>query len=135
MLQRIHHHGRADSSHFAVCCGDLTSIKILNPKNGTVFYLPESSVEVNAVVLNPLENSQVFAQVEDNSGQLISRMLLSILPGSARIIQSGRVLGRDEPDNIAHLWTASFSIKILGKFVITASASIFLLFFDASLLI
>jgi hypothetical protein len=129
MLQRIHHHGFADGSHFAVCCGDLTSIKILTPKDGAVFFLsPESSsvlIEVTAVVLNPLESSEVYAQVQDSFGLLSPRIPLSISPGSGVIIPSGRVLDRAEPDNIAHLWAASLTFEFRGKFVISASASTF----------
>jgi hypothetical protein len=133
MLQRIHHHG---FPHFAVCCGDLTSIKIFTPKDGTVFNSSESSsvlVRVTAVVLNPLINSEVYAQVQDSSA-LFSPQIPLISQGSGVIIQSGRVLALDEPDNVAYLWAASLTIQHRGKFIITASASIFIHFFYANLL-
>ncbi len=127
MLQRIHHHGLTGGSHFAVCCGDLTSIKILTPKIGTVLRLSESSsvlIEVTAVVLNPLKNSEVYAQLQDSSGFLSPRIQLFAL-GSGVIIQSGRVMGVDEPDNIAYLWAATLALEFPGKYVIEASAGIF----------
>jgi hypothetical protein len=136
MLQRIHHLGLSGGSHFAVCCGDLTSIKITSPKDGTVYQVSEPSlttIDVTAVVLNPLKDSDVYAVVHDSIGSINYKM--SILPHTGRIIQSGRVLDRDEPDNIAHLWGVSISISDIiarGKCLITASASILMHFFLAS---
>jgi hypothetical protein len=131
MLQRIHHLGLSGGSHFAVCCGDLTSIKITSPKDGTVYQVSESltTIDVTAVVLNPLKDSDVYAVVHDSIGSINYKM--SILPHTGRIIQSGRVLDRDEPDNIAHMWGVSISISARGKCFITASANTLMQFFLA----
>jgi hypothetical protein len=127
MLQRIHHLGRTDDSHFTVCCGDLTSIKILFPKHGAV-YTPSSTdsflnIEIQAIVLNPLNDSQVYARFEHSLGHS-ENIPLSILPRTGRIIQSGRVLLPHEPDNVAHLWAASFSVDqgVVGRMLLTARA-------------
>lgn len=125
MLQRIHHHGFTHASHFAVCCGDLTSIKIISPKDGTVYDSSSDQhplIEVNAVVLNPLKDSQVHVDIQNSFGKLLSRIPLSILPNSGRIIQSGRVLDPHEPDNMAHLWVASFAASIRGKVILTVTS-------------
>jgi hypothetical protein len=137
MLQRIHHLGRTDSSHFTVCCGDLTSISILSPKDGQVFRVSTSSpavVEVQAVVLNPLKDSQVYVRVENSLGHSSQKIELSMLPSSGRIIQSGRVLDAQEPANMAYLWVASVFVNNLnGRCFLTASTSIFILIFSCKI--
>jgi len=125
MLERIHHLGR-DDSHFAVCCGDLTSIKVFSPRNGQVYKTSASSfafIEIEAVVLNPLQNSSVFVRVEDSIGR-VDTLSMSIMPGTGKRIQSGRVLDASEPDNMAFLWTTGFYSAVPGKLLLTVSASI-----------
>ncbi len=128
MLQRIHHMGRTDASHYTVCCGDLTSISIFTPKNGAVYWASDSSpteVTVEAVILNPLNGSQVYARLENSLDNESSVSLMSILPGTGRTIQSGRTLDPNEPDNIAHLWHTRFLVNGHGKFRMLASAITF----------
>jgi hypothetical protein len=129
MLQRIHHLGRTDSSHFTVCCGDLTSIGILSPIDGAIFRASSSPaiVEVQAAVLNPLKDSQVYVRFENSLGHSSSNIELSKLPDTGKIIQSGRVLGAEEPANVAYLWVASVPVNnSSGKLFLTASTSIFI---------
>jgi hypothetical protein len=132
MLQRIHHMGRTDASHYTVCCGDLTAIKIFSPKNRAVYNASSSypaNVEVQAVVLNPLNGSHVFAHLENSLGNQPSLALMSILPGTGRVIQSGRVLDPNEPDNMAYLWQTHFVVSIHGKYILSASIIIAYYFF------
>jgi hypothetical protein len=131
MLQRIHHMGRTDASHYTVCCGDLTAIIIFSPKNGAVYQASDShpaDIEVQAVVLNPLNGSQVYARIENSFGNESSVSLMSISPGSGRIIQSGRVLAPNEPDNISYLWLAGFFFNRPGKYILSVSTIIFIHF-------
>ena len=132
MLQRIHHMGRTDASHYSVCCGDLTAIKIFSPKNRAVYNASSSSpanVEVQAVVLNPLNGSRVFAHLENSLGNEPSLALMSILPGTGRVIQSGRVLDPIEPDNMSYLWHTHFFVSIPGNYILSASIIIIAYYF------
>jgi hypothetical protein len=49
--------------------------------------------------------------------------------GTGRVIQSGRVLDPNEPDNMSYLWHTHFFVSIPGNYILSASIIIIAYYF------